>query len=329
MSIPKVSVGLPVYNGEKYVRQALDSLLDQDFDEFEIVICDNASTDGTEGICRAYAARDQRIRYFRNETNIGASPNYNRTFELARGQYFKWCAHDDRCHRSFLSRCVAVLDAAPPSVALVYPLCDVIGELSEVLQRAPDCMINKAKRPWQRLGFVLRNVGWAYSLWGLIRSSHLRGTRLMAEGAQNDYVLLAELSLRGEFWEIPEVLFELRMHRGNAWAISSAKQGSVAWKENKKANRESRRNLLAWTDPKFANKALWLPFHEDLYLRYLKGVHHARLPLFEKLVCYATVPAVGYWRQFRNLAALWKRRILKTFGRGRKSTPNEESQQQT
>jgi glycosyltransferase involved in cell wall biosynthesis len=324
MSIPKVSIGLPVYNGERYLRFALDSLLGQDFHDFEIVICDNASIDGTTELCRAYAAKDPRIRYFRNETNIGASPNYNRTFELARGQYFKWLAHDDRCHRSFLSRCVAMLDAAPPSVALVYPLCDVIGEFNEVLHRAPDCMINQAKHPYQRLAYVLRTVGWAYSLWGLIRSDHLRRTRLMAEGAQNDYVLLAELSLCGEFLEVPEVLFQLRFHPGNAWGTCSAPKDKAAWKENTKASRQSRQALLAWTDPKFAHKKLWLPFHEDLCFRYLKGVHHARLPVSAKLLCYGTVPAVCYWRRFRNFGGLWKRRLLKTFGHGRELAPIQD-----
>lgn len=326
MKMPRVSVGLPVYNGERYVRQALDSLLDQDFDDFEIVICDNASTDGTAEICRAYSAKDQRIRYFRNETNIGASPNYNRTFELARGQYFKWCAHDDRCHPNFLSRCVAVMDAAPPSVALVYPLCDVIGEFNEVLERASDRMLNRARHPHQRIAYVLQNVSWAYSLWGLVKSEQLRRTRLMAEGACNDYVLLVELSLCGEFLEVPEVLFQLRFHPGNAWGICTAEDNKAAWTNNKKANRRSRQSLLAWTDPKLAEKKLWLPFHEDLYFRYLKGVHHAHLPVFKKLLCYASVMA-GYGRHLRSFGSPWKRQLLKILGRDRELTPVRDQQQ--
>ena len=309
---PRVSIGVPVYNGERYVTQALDSLLNQDFEDFELIISDNASTDATAEICQDYASKEKRIRYYRNETNIGASPNYNRTFQLARGQYFKWCAHDDVCHRGFLSRCMEVMEHAPPSVALVYPQCDLIGEFGEVLGRAPDRMQNTANRPYLRLAYVLRAVGYAYSLWGLIRSSHLRRTRLLTEGALNDYVLLAELSLFGNFWEVPEVLFQLRMHPRNAWAICSAEQGTVAWDENRKATRKSRKALLAWTDPRFSNKKLLLPFHEDLYLRYLKAVHHAQLPSFEKLACYATVPTVCYWRRVRNFGAIWKRRIMKT-----------------
>src|SRR5689334_10548773 len=109
MTNPKVSVGLPVYNGQRYVRHALESLRRQEFEDFEVVISDNASTDQTGEICAEYVARDARFRYFRNETNIGASPNYNRTFELARGEYFKWCAHDDVCLPGFLSKCMATM----------------------------------------------------------------------------------------------------------------------------------------------------------------------------------------------------------------------------
>src|SRR5436190_12174806 len=98
MRDPIVSIGLPVFNGERYLRQALDSLLGQDFQDFELIISDNASTDRTAEICRAYVAKDRRIRYYRNESNIGSAPNYRRVFELARGEFFKWCSHDDVCH---------------------------------------------------------------------------------------------------------------------------------------------------------------------------------------------------------------------------------------
>ena len=107
---PRVSIGMPVFNGENYLAEALDSLLTQTFSDFELIISDNASTDKTEEICRAYAVRDQRIRYFRNQENLGASRNYNRVFELSSGEYFKWAAHDDLCAPEFLGRCVDVLD---------------------------------------------------------------------------------------------------------------------------------------------------------------------------------------------------------------------------
>ena len=99
---PRVSIGLPVYNGENFLEFALDSILGQTFQDFELIISDNASTDATESICRRYAAKDSRIRYYRNPNNQGAAQNYNRVFALARGEYFKWAAHDDVCKPNYL-----------------------------------------------------------------------------------------------------------------------------------------------------------------------------------------------------------------------------------
>src|ERR1700737_2789384 len=95
MHVPRVSIGLPVYNGERYLRFAIDSLLEQDYINFELIISDNASTDATQAICQEFADKDPRVRYYRNQTNLGASGNYDRVFELARGDLFKWAAHDD------------------------------------------------------------------------------------------------------------------------------------------------------------------------------------------------------------------------------------------
>ena len=113
---PRVSIGLPVFNGERYLARAIESVLGQDFRDLELIVCDNASTDRTPEICAAYARRDARVRYFRNPRNLGAGPNYDRCFRLARGEYFKWAAHDDRLAPDYLSRTVAALDAAPEAV---------------------------------------------------------------------------------------------------------------------------------------------------------------------------------------------------------------------
>ena len=308
---PSVSVGMPVYNGERYIRLALDSILRQDFENFELIVSDNASTDQTSDICAAYAKMDNRIRYYRNAENIGSAPNYNRTFHLASGKFFKWCAHDDICRQHFLAQCVEAMQAAPSNVAIVYPQCDLIDASGNVFARAPHEPPSTHRYPFRRLAHVLRNVGYAYPLWGLIRSDHLRRTRLLTAGAQNDYVLLAELALQGEFWELPEALFELRMHANNAWAICSEEQGDVAWRENAKANKRSRERLLAWTDTKSAHRTLWLPFYEDLYWRYLNGVRHAAIPFVQKLMCYVTVPIVCYFRRVKNWGAVRKRNVLR------------------
>ena len=115
-SNPKVSIGLPVYNGQHYLRQAIESIVNQTYRNFEVIICDNASTDDTPAICAEYAAREPRIRYHRQPQNIGATANFNRTFELASGPYFKWAAHDDVLEPTYLEKCVAVLEQTPDAV---------------------------------------------------------------------------------------------------------------------------------------------------------------------------------------------------------------------
>ncbi len=104
VSDPKVSIGLPVYNGEDLLPETLDSILAQTFDDFEVVISDNASTDGTPEICRAYSRSDERIRFERANSGISIPNNFKRAFRLSRGRYFKWHAHDDVLDPEFLTQ---------------------------------------------------------------------------------------------------------------------------------------------------------------------------------------------------------------------------------
>src|SRR5438067_2227569 len=108
-----VSIGMPIFNGKSYVEDALRSLLDQDYPNFDVIISDNASTDGTEELCRGYAQRDPRVRYFRNIQNIGAAKNFTRVFERSSARYFMWAAHDDLWARTYVSRCVGALEQNP------------------------------------------------------------------------------------------------------------------------------------------------------------------------------------------------------------------------
>jgi glycosyltransferase involved in cell wall biosynthesis len=94
--MPLATLAMPVRNGEQFIADAIDSTLAQDFGDFELSVTANCSEDGTEAHCRQYTRKDERVRYHRNAKNLGAAPNFNRGFELARGQYFRWCAHDDR-----------------------------------------------------------------------------------------------------------------------------------------------------------------------------------------------------------------------------------------
>lgn len=213
----KLSIGLPVYNGENYLDAALQSILSQTFGEFELIISDNRSTDSTEAICRSWAARDQRIRYFRNEKNIGAAPNFNRVFELSDAQYFKWIAHDDLHEPGFLEACMQVLDR-DPSTVLVYSRAMTID------------WEGKRLREWgcaPELGSSCAMVRFRASLrppvdplplpiFGVVRADILRKTPLQAGYAGCDRALLAELSLYGRFHEVAEPLFLQREHKHRA-----------------------------------------------------------------------------------------------------------------
>ena len=315
MTVPRVSIGVPVYNGAKYLPVSLESLLRQDFEDFELLISDNASTDETEEICQAYAAADRRVRYWRNEVNIGSSRNYRRVFEAARGELFKWCSHDDVCRPTFLRRCLEVFDSEPRSVVLVYPRCDLIDELGEVIRRAPDLVATRHKRPYRRLAHVLANVSAVYPIWGVIRSECLRKTALTGAVWYWDEVLLAELALYGEIVEIPEVLSEQRCHDGNALAQCSAAQGAAVAGNPGKADRATRRALRAWTDPFSGGGGIWLPNQEERYWEYAKRIHRSSLSVREKLLCYEVIPIVCYWSRFRKFGGLWKRRLRRERGK--------------
>ncbi len=211
---PRISVGLPVYNGAAYVAQSIDSLLAQTRDDFELVVCDNASTDGTEAICRAYAARDPRVRYHRNPRNQGVGYNHRRAFELARGEYFRWAGADDVAHPRLLERCAAALDEHPAAV-LAYPRTLLIDAAGAAIEEYEDRLNLPWSDPVHRLRVLLNTVRRCNAMYGLIRSDVLRRTGLVGDFIGADMCLLAELTLHGTFHEVPEVLFSRRLHQGS------------------------------------------------------------------------------------------------------------------
>ncbi|MGH9959496.1 MAG: glycosyltransferase family 2 protein, partial [Pyrinomonadaceae bacterium] len=184
---------MPVYNGENYIAEAIDSLLKQTFEDFELIIADNASIDGTEEICRSYARRDTRVRYVRNKTNIGAAKNCNLLVKISSGEYFKWAAHDDICAPDYLSRCVGILDR-DPSVVLCHTQTAYVDDDGALLEadEATGAFIDRHGCHWgvdtaKRMGsmkaserfedFLLRTVN-IFEIFGLMRRSVLEKTPL-------------------------------------------------------------------------------------------------------------------------------------------------------
>jgi glycosyltransferase involved in cell wall biosynthesis len=208
---PLVSIGIPVYNAQRYLREALDSLVAQDYANIELLISDNASSDDTGAICREYAARDPRIRYERSAQNQGAVWNFNRVFSLAHGPYFMWAAFDDLRDASYLSRGVEALEARPNAV-LCCTGVRLIDEAGRVTQPDPRMRI---VHPVGETGAArLRGLAQAnfwVDIYGLIRSSALSRTRLAQPVWGFDVLLLLELCLRGEVILVPEPLFAYRL----------------------------------------------------------------------------------------------------------------------
>lgn len=134
MRSPKVSVCIPVWNGERFIAQAIESTLRQDFSDFELIVSDNASTDGTERIVRSFA--DKRVRWEPHSVNVGAAANFNRCLNLAGGEYLKILCADDILYSDCLSCQVAVFDDdTRHEIALVGGARDIIDEHGRVRLR--------------------------------------------------------------------------------------------------------------------------------------------------------------------------------------------------
>lgn len=209
---PRVSIGIPVFNGAAFLRETLDCIVGQTWRDSEIIISDNASTDETPEICRAYAAGDARIRYHRAETNGGSAWNFNRVITLSTGTYFKLANADDLCGPTLVEQCVRVLDARPEVVAC-FGRTRLIDEQGSRIADYDDDLDVQDADPGDRFLTVLRRLGLVNMMQGLVRRDALMRTGLMERYLGSDMVLVAELALHGRFHQLDERLFYRRMHR--------------------------------------------------------------------------------------------------------------------
>lgn len=222
---PPLTVGMPVYNGETYLSEAIESIIGQTYGDFEFIISDNASTDSTEEICRAYAARDSRIVYSRLDENCGAAPNFNRVFLMGRSPYFKFAAADDLCAPRFLEVCMTTYADAPADVILCFPKTiriDANGNQEGVIEERMDI---RATRPHARLRHYLRHYWLANCFYGVLRAPAYGSTRLHKSYDSADIVLMGELVLRGQFWQVDEALFLRRFHAAMSHKANPTAEG--------------------------------------------------------------------------------------------------------
>ncbi len=258
---PKVSIGLPVYNGGEFLEEVLNSILAQTWTDFELIISDNASTDHTPTICAKYAAMDARIRCYRNSTNIGGGPNENRVVELSRGEYFCWIGHDDRYAPDYIGSCVEVLDSHPEIVHCytVFVTMDENGRQTGTITR------NHAtsKHPFQRFIRIACARDFLEESYGLTRADALKWSLLVQPYTASDRTLLAEISLHGQFYQVPRPLFFKRFHSGNVYSDWRAR--------------------MAWYNPNLGGKIVfpfWIQFFD-----YFERIRRTPLSWKDKWLC--------------------------------------------
>lgn len=217
MSTPRVTIGLPVYNGERYLAASLEALLGQTFTDFELVISNNASTDGTDTICRTYAAQDSRIRYIVQPRNIGAVGNHTATASMARTEFFKWASADDLYARDLIEVCVGLLDDDPRAV-LANSWTGAIDADDRVIQAYPYPLSTTSASAPERLRSLLRDgedmpgAIRADDFYGLMRTDVLRRVKPQGSYYHSDQTWTAALALQGRFAIHPDWLYFRRCH---------------------------------------------------------------------------------------------------------------------
>ena len=264
---PRVSIGLPVYNGENYLAEALDALLGQSYEDFELIVSDNASTDGTADICRHYGTQDSRIRYIRQPRNIGLNPNHNFVIEQANGELFKMASHDDLYARDFLRRCIAALDEYPQVVVAHSreAMIDTSGNVTKLLQYS--VAVDSPRAP-ERFRSMLSD-GWDDYTYGVIRTDVLRRTHLHCSHHFADRTINTELGLHGPFYQVPDMLYFRRDHpeRTSPYTV---------------------RTRCAYLDPRRANRLRHpaVRLYAEYIWAYVEAIQAAPLSRGERQECY-------------------------------------------
>jgi glycosyltransferase involved in cell wall biosynthesis len=300
--VTRVSVGLPVYNGERYLHEALDSVLAQTHTDLEIVISDNGSDDKTQEICEKYAATDSRIRYVRQPANRGAAFNHNFVMKAATAPYFRMYSYDDRLDPQCIELCAAALDA-DSGRAVAWSQTIVIdddgNETSAYRNDIEWDPRSAASRLRSLLGRPVEEslLHMCYPIYGVTRRDALMDTHLLGSNPHADTVLLVELALRGSWVQVPKPLFYNRRHAD-----------SSAW--NKSAEQ-----IAVWFDPSWSADAFPMP-QARLLQGYLRAVLTVRLPLRERAQCLAIL--LGWFvheRRWRVIGGEFKIRLRQVLAR--------------
>jgi glycosyltransferase involved in cell wall biosynthesis len=270
---PPVAIGVPVRNGELYLGRAIESILGQDFHDFQLVVSDNGSTDATPEIALDFAARDDRVTVIRHESNRGAAWNFGFLVSATSAPLFKWAAHDDEVCPTWLGRCVAALESAPDAVLAFTERAKIDGDGNVVgapRRPRPRRFLATDAGPGERFADVLARATACIEVYGLIRRSALEQTRLLMPYPASDRVFLAELALIGRYVEVPEVLFLHREHDDRATRRHPTAAEMAVWQDPARRGRVSLPTWrLGWEYARAIQRAP-VPWRERL--RAFKGV---------------------------------------------------------
>jgi len=290
--VARVSIGMPVYNGENFLREAVESVLAQTFTDWELIISDNASTDGTADLCRELMAGDNRIRFTAQPENLGAAPNFNFTFAEATGEFFQWLPHDDYFHPEWLARCVAQLDA-DPQAQLVYGQELGVDEHGEILEKRPYLQPNARPTARERMFAILSNDRGSPAVFGLMRRTTLARTDLIGSYDASDQVLLVDLAMQGRIVELEDWLFFHREHQERSVHAHPDRHSANAWFATR--NR-GKRSFPEW-------RLLW---------EYCRVIWRAPLPFPERWGCFIQFLRWAKYRQRHR--RLWEDLVINLRG---------------
>lgn len=264
---PRLTIGLPVYNGGNYLAESIEALLGQSYEDLELVISDNASTDGTADICRRYEKQDSRIRYIRQPRNIGMQPNHNFVIREARGELFKMASHDDLYGRDLLKRCVDALDEHPEAVIAHCweAMIDTSGNITKLITYSVAADSPRAPDRFRSMLFD----GWDDYTYGVMRTEVLRKTHLHGSHHFADRTINTELGLHGPFHMVPERLYFRRDHPERAVPYTV-------------------RTRCAYLDPRRADRLRnpVLRLYGEYIWGYVAAINSAPLSLAERRECY-------------------------------------------
>jgi glycosyltransferase involved in cell wall biosynthesis len=285
---PRLSIGLPVYNGAEYLAESIEALLGQTFEDFELIIVDNASTDQTADICRRYLERDARIRYFRHQRNIGLSPNHNFAFAQSRGEFFCWASSDDLYARDLYERCVAALDQHQ-DVVLAAGWTAAIDSRRNLTQALDYPLATDSPSAPARFRSMLFGIEADHGLiradddYGVIRSSVLRRVAPYNSFYHADKTMMMELALHGRF------------HHERAWLYFRRDHDDRALRANPTVRR-----WCSNLDPRRADRLRHpvIRLYSEYLWGFVRAIARAPLSFADRLACYQ---CLGEWALSRAL----------------------------